>query len=167
MVGVFNAAVWLGSAVFFTFCIAPAVFSPAMKRIFGDYYVGVIAQQLIGSYFTVNLICGCIALGHLLVEFIYNGKGFRKVTFGILLGVLGLGLLGGEVFAPKIKQLHQVKYRGTTPDARTTARTQLSRLHAVSMMGNLLSLAGIVVYTFQLTRPAEQTRFTPQQKFRG
>ena len=166
IVGIFNAAIWLGSAIFFTFGIAPATFSAEMKRVFGDYYTGVIAQNLIASYFTVNLICGLIALAHFFGEMIYAGRPFRRFTFGLILVMLGLGLVGAKIFSPKIKAVHQVKYLGNA-DARPGAKQQLARLHAVSATGNLISLIALVIYTWRVTNPTEQTRFVSAQKFRG
>lgn len=166
IIGVFNAAIWLGSAVFFTFGIAPGIFSDEMKRVFGDFYTGVIAQNLIGRYFLVNLICAAIALVHFFGEMIYAGKPFRRFTFGLLIAVFALGLLGGYVFTPKMKELHQLKYRGSE-EQQATARAQHSRFHAISMIGNFISLIAIIIYTWQVTNPPDHTRFVSAQKFRG
>jgi hypothetical protein len=167
VIATFNAAIWLGSALFFTFGIAPATFSDEMKRIFSDYYTGVIAQHLIGRFFAVNLICGIVALAHFFAEMIYSGRSFRRFTFGLIILMLGLGLAGQKLFAPKIREVHQIKYRGPTEDQRAAAAKQLSRLHAVSMTGNLISLIALVIYTWRVTNPSDQTRFLSAQKFRG
>ncbi|HEY0550671.1 MAG TPA: DUF4149 domain-containing protein, partial [Verrucomicrobiae bacterium] len=94
-IGIFNAAIWLGSAIFFTFGVAPGIFSDGMKEVFapktsafGDYYLGIIAQHLISRYFTVNLVCGLVALAHFFGEMIYAGKPFRRFTFSLLIGIL-------------------------------------------------------------------------------
>ena len=166
IIGVFNAAIWFGSAIFFTFGIAPGVFSAEMKRVFGDFYVGVIGQNLIARYFAVNLICGIIALLHFFAEMIYAGKPFRRFTFGLLVTVLALGLVGGYVFTPKIKALHQLRYRGTAEE-RPLAEQQFKRLHAVSAIGNLVSLIALIIYTWRVTNPPDPTRFVSAQKFRG
>lgn len=166
IIGIFNAAIWLGAAVFFTLSVAPASFSPEMKRIFGDYYTGVIAQNLLGRYFAMSLICGGIALIHYFAEMVYAGRPFRRFTFGLILGVILLGLLGGQVFTPKMKSLHQLKHLGPM-EQRPAATAQFSRLHAVAMTGNLLGLIALVIYTWQVTNPPDPTRFVSAQKFRG
>lgn len=166
IIGIFNAAVWLGSAVFFTFGIAPGIFSADMERVFGKFYLGIIAQHLISRYFVVSLICGSVALVHFFAEMIYAGRSFRRFTFGLIVGLLALALIAGNVFAPKIKALHQLKYRGT-PQEQPVAEQQLRRLHAVSATGNLLSLIALVIYTWRVTNPSEHTRFVSAQKFRG
>lgn len=166
IIGVFNAAIWLGSAVFFTLGVAPGIFSEEMRRVFGAYYTGVIGQNLIGRYFTVNLICCGIAFLHFFAEIIYTGKPFRRFTFSLLIGVLSLGLLGAYVFSPKLKEVHRIKYLGEVAE-RPAAEQQFSRLHAVSSIGNILSLIALVIYTWQVTNPPDYTRFVSAQKFRG
>jgi hypothetical protein len=166
IIGVFNAAIWLGSAVFFTVGVAPGIFSEEMKRVFGPYYIGVIGQNVIGRYFAVNLVCCGIAFIHFFAEIIYTGKPFRRFTFGLLIGILSLGLLGAYVFAPKIKTVHHLKYMGD-PVVRPTAQQQLTRLHAVSSIGNIISLIALIIYTWQVTNPPDYTRFVSAQKFRG
>jgi hypothetical protein len=167
VIGTFNAAIWLGSALFFTFGIAPATFSEEMKKIFGDYYTGIIGQQLIGRFFALNLICGIVALAHFFAEMIYSGRPFRRFIFGLIILMLGVGLVGQKIFAPKIREVHQLKYRAPIEEQRTTAARQLSRLHAVSMTGNLLSLIALVIYTWRVTNPSDPTRFLSAHKFRG
>ncbi len=173
-IGIFNAAIWLGSAIFFTFGVAPGIFSPAMKTIFAppgapleDYYLGIIAQHLIERFFTVNLVCCLIAFAHFFGEMIYAGKPFRRFTFSLLVGILAVGLLTTYVFAPKIKTVHYVKYRGT-PDQRLAARQQMSRLHAISASGNMLCLIALIIYTWKVSNPSDPMRFVgATSKFRG
>jgi hypothetical protein len=166
IIGTFNAAIWLGAALFFTFGIAPGIFSVEMKRVFGDYYTGIIAQNLIGRYFVVNLVCALIALVHFFAEIIYAGKPFRRIPFTLIVLMLVLGLLAGNLFAPKIKAVHNLKYRGPI-EQREAAAKQLARLHAVSMTGNLIGLIALVIYTWQVTNPSDHMRFVSAQKFRG
>jgi hypothetical protein len=166
IVGTFNAAIWFGSAVFFTFALTTGIFSEETKRVFGDYYTGVIAQTLVGRYFIVHLVCGVIALLHFFGEMSYAGRPFRRFTFGLLIVVLSLGLLGGFVFMPKLKELHQVKYRGA-PEQQERAKQQFTRLHVTSRIGDIISLIAILIYTWQVTNPPDHTRFVSAQKFRG
>ena len=166
ILGTFNAAIWLGSAVFFTFALTTGVFSEEMKRVFGGYYTGVIGQMFVGRYFVVHVVCAVIALIHFFGDIIYAGRPFRRFTFGLLILVLSLGLLGGYVFTPRLKELHQVKYRGT-PEQQEVARQQFTRLHVTSRVTDVLSLIAIIIYTWQVTTPSNHTRFVSAQKFRG
>ena len=173
IIGIFNAAIWLGGAVFFTLGIQPGVFSPEMKQVFAppgaplrEYYLGFIAQQLIARYFTLSLICALIALGHFFAEMIYAGKPFRRFTFGLLIGVLGVGLLSAYFFTPRIQQAHHDKYRAA-PARQITAAQEMRKLHALSAAGNVLVLIALMLYTWQVTNPSDPTRFVGTAKFRG
>lgn len=166
IIGTFNAAIWLGAGVFFTLVVQTGVFSAEMKRVFPGEYTGFIGQVLIGRYFTFHLVCNLIAIGHFFSEMVYMGKPFRRFTFGLLIGVLALGLLGAYVFAPKMRELHHVKYRGPVTQ-RPAVEQQFSRLHAVSSTGNLLTLIALVVYTWKVTNPSDPMRFVGTSKFRG
>jgi hypothetical protein len=166
IIGIFNAAIWLGSTVFFTFGVARGVFSPEMEKVLTREYMGYVGQVLIGRYFTVSLVCCLIAIGHFFAEMVYAGKRFRRLTFGLLIGMLALGMLGNYVFRPRIKVLHHEKYRGTA-EQRLHAEQQLPRLHAVSVSANLLVLAALFFYTWQVTNPSDPMRFVGTSKFRG
>ena len=173
IIGIFNAALWLGGAVFFTLGVQPGVFSPEMKQVFAppgaplrEYYLGFIAQQLIARYFTFSLVCALVALGHFFAEMIYAGKPFRRFTFGLLVGVLGFGLISAHFFAPRIQRLHHDKYRAA-PARQITAAQEMRKLHALSASGNVLVLIALMIYTWQVTNPSDPTRFVGTAKFRG
>src|SRR5436190_8946410 len=100
-IGIVNAAVWFGAALFFSFGIAPAFFTPEMKRLFGDFYCGLIAQAVLERYFVLHYCCGALALVHQLAEWVYLGKALQRFTFGLLLAILTLSLTGGLWFQPK------------------------------------------------------------------
>ena len=122
---------------------------------------------LIGRYFTVNLVCCHIAIAHFFCERSYAGKPFRRFTFALLIGILSIGLLTAYVFAPKMKAIHHLKYRGTA-EQQPVAEQQFKRLHAVSMTGNMLSLIALVIYTWRVTNPSDPMRFVgATSKFRG
>jgi uncharacterized membrane protein len=166
IIGVFNAAIWFGGALFFTFGVQPGVFGEEMKKVFPPYYLGFIGQQIIARYFTFSLVCALIAIGHFFAEMVYAGKVFRRWTLGLLLGVLGFGLLSAYFFLPRMQELHRDKYRAA-PARQQTAAAEFRRLHALSSAGNVLVLIGLVFYTWQVTNPTDPTRFVGTPKFRG
>ena len=59
------AAVWFGSAVFFSLFVGPAFFTDEMKRLFPPPYNGAIAELVLSRYFVLHYICGVLALVHL------------------------------------------------------------------------------------------------------
>jgi hypothetical protein len=162
-----NAAVWLGAAVFFTFGIGTAVFSPEMKRIFGDYYPGIVAQLLLKRYFTLHLVCGLIALLVAGAEMFYTRRRIQKLTFALFLVPLLIGVFGGWVLQPNMTPLHHAKYHAPSADEKALAGQQFGRLHALSSVLNLVSLGFLVAYVWRVANPPEPARFVSAQKFRG
>jgi hypothetical protein len=173
-VGILNAAVWLGAALFFTLAAAPAIFSPELKRIFGQAHVGLVAQTVLADYFVLQYWCGGIALAHLLAEWVYLGKPLQRLTTWLVVGLVGLGLLGGLGLQPPLRHWHQVKYstelfrREIHPaEERARAARLFGLWHGVSQAMNLVVLAGLGVYLWQVSMTRDGTRFTPTAKFRG
>jgi hypothetical protein len=171
-VGLLNAAIWLGAAVFFTFGAGPAVFSEDMKALLGPknypYFSGAIAQVLIARFFTVQLVCGAIAAVHLSVEWLYLGRPMRGFTGYLLIGLLVLGLAGDLGMQPKIKRLHTAKYAmNATPQSRATAARSLAIWHGVAQGVNLFILGGLVVYLWRVANPSDAPRFVPAVKLRS
>ncbi len=177
-IGIVNAAVWFGAVFFFTVCAAPALFSPEMKRLFGQgsyaqAYTGLVAQMALGSLFLLQYWCGAIALLHQLAEWVYLGKRVRRFTLGMLLVLYCLALLGGLGLYPKMQQWHRIKYstelyRQTlyTSEQKAIAARHFQLWHGVSQAANVLILGGLAFYLLHLSQPANGPRFIPG-KFRS
>jgi Domain of unknown function (DUF4149) len=171
-VGILNAAVWFGAAVFFTFGTGRAPFSQEMKALLGPnnypYFSGAIAQILITRYFHLQFVCSIIALLHLLAEWLYFGKSPQKLRFGLLLGLCSACLIGGFWLQPKLKTLHVTKYGvNTRPELREAASRSFRAWHGVSMGVNLLLVGGLALYLWRVANPADQTCFVSSVKFRS
>src|SRR5437660_6999162 len=141
-----NAAVWFGAAVFFSFGIAPAFFTPEMKRLLGEIYAGLVAQSVIERYFVLHYCCGGLALLHQLAEWVYLGKALQRLTFGLLLAILTLSLLGGFWLQPKLKELYRLEYakpEQVSAGERAEAKKSFRASHGVAQLINLLMLAGL------------------------
>ena len=169
-VGVLNAAVWLGASVFFTFAAGPAPFSAEMRSLLGPgnfpYFSGAIAQVLIARYFHLQVVCGVVAVAHLLAEWLYLGKPSRKLQGGLLIGVCAAALIGGYGLQPKLKALHATKYGiNTRPEVREAADRSFRAWHGVSQVINLLAVAGLGTYLWRAANPSDPTRFVTSVKF--
>lgn len=169
-VGILNAAVWFGGAVFFTFSAGLAPFSPEMKSLLGannfPYFSGAIAQIVIARYFHLQLACGLVAVLHLLAEWLYLGKYPRAFQVGLLIGLCSAALAGGCWLQPKLKVLHATKYGiNTQPEVREAADRSFRAWHGVSQVLNLLVVGGLATYLWRTANPSDPTRFVSAVKF--
>jgi hypothetical protein len=153
--GVANAAIWFGAAIFVTFFGGPAFFSDRMIHALSDqrYYAGAAVQVFLGRYFLLHYVCGALAATHLLAEWLYLGRRLTRFTLGLLAGLLGLALVGGFWMQPKIRELHQTMYLGGSPEAKIEAAQSFRTWHGVSQTANLLLTFALLVYFWRLTHP--------------
>ena len=162
-----NAAVWFGGSVFMMVGVAPAVFAPEMKRL-GDLWTGFIAFHLFERYFALQYWCGAVGLAHLLAEWVYLGKPLYRLSLGLVLGVFCLGLVGGLVVQPRLKQLHAIKYAANETESRKTAAARsLNIWHRVSEGAGLLVVGGLGWYLWRMGNPPNAPRYAPSSKFRS
>jgi hypothetical protein len=167
IVGVVNAAVWLGAAVFFTLAVGPAFFSPAAQAVpIHKFYAGALAEVVLGRYFYFQQICGVIAVVHLVAEWFYLGRPVQRLNVALLAILLCTGFAGGLWLQPKLTRLHRVKYgmnekyqvAPAPPAERQAAAKAFGRWHGVSMAGNLLALACLATYFWRVTHPPDNLR---------
>ena len=168
--GIMNAAVWFGAAVFFTFGIAPAFFTPEMKKLLGDIYAGLVAQAVIERYFVLHYCCGGLALLHQLAEWVYLGRALHRFTIGLLLTILALSMAGGLWLQPKLKELYRIEHgrpEQFRQEERNEAKLSFRRWHGASQIINVVVLASLAVFAWRVSVPEQNgLRFTPG-KFRG
>jgi Domain of unknown function (DUF4149) len=169
-VGILNAAVWFGTAIFFSFGVGLAPFSQEMKSLLGGnnypYFSGAIAQILIARYFDFQIVCGGVAVLHLLAEWLYLGKLPRKLQVGLLVGLCSAALLGGYGLQPKLKALHATRYGANhRPEIRLAADRSFKTWHGVSQVVNFLAVGGLAVYLWCAANPPDPTRFVSAFKF--
>ncbi len=158
-----NAAVWFGSAIFFTFAVGPAFFSPESKELFQGaypYYSGAVAQLVIERFFKCQQVCGFIALGLLVADKFYTNRPLDRALGWLVAVLLGLSLASGYWLLPYMKKLHTTKYaQMSTPAQREFAATRFSRWHGASQAGNLFVMLGLLLYLRRVTTPPETQRF--------
>ena len=167
-IGVLNAAIWLGAAVFFTFAAAPAFFSGEVKTLgLHPFWPGAMAQLVLGRFFYVQYICGVIAIAHLLAEWVYLGRALHRFTLGLLMALLLIGFTGGLWLQPKLKRLNLVRYSMSEEykpvaipnEQRIEAARSFKLWHGVAQTINLLGLVGLGIYFWRVTHPTDNLRF--------
>ena len=159
--GILNAALWLGAAVFLIIGL-PAIFSDEFKNQIGPggpVVVGWAAQRILARFFILQYCCGAIGLAHLTLEWLYCGKPLWQRNLGILALLLGLSLAGGFWMQPKLKDLHQIKYYGATQVARDGAARAFKVWHGASECGNIVVVGGLLIYLWRVSRSGEHARF--------
>ena len=172
LVGILNAAVWLGGAVLLSVAASPAVTSPAVEALLGEryfpYYSIAIDHVIWDFYFRFQITCALIAFLHLLAECLYLGRPSRKLSFGLLLAIFLMALVSGEAIQPRLKMLHTIRFRQDTPaaDRQAAART-FRTLRAVLKTTNCFIIAGLVLYVWRVANPSDNARFISSVKFRG
>ena len=95
-VGILNAAVWFGTAIFFTFGAGLAPFSPEMKNLLGPgqlpLFLGGHRPDPHRALLSLSVACAVVAVLHLLAEWLYLGKSRRNCRSGLLIGLCSAAL---------------------------------------------------------------------------
>ncbi len=166
IVGVLNAAVWMGAAIFFNFLIVPLFSSPEVLTVLGWKYSGWLAQGALERHFQLNLWCAGIGLLHLVAECVYLGRPLSRFHLFLLAGLLCLSLLGAFWLQPHLEKLHIARYHGrSTPQESQQATRGYGAWSGVTQFLNYLSLAGVVIYLWQVSGLNQSAR--SGSKFRG
>jgi hypothetical protein len=159
-VGVANAGVWLGSSVFYTVAVAPAMGSADMETVLGPknfpFFSGAIAQLLLTRYFHLHLACASVALLHLLLEWLYLGRAVRRVWVYLLVALFWISLVGSFWLGPTLRELHRGQHLlNATP------------VQGVFQSLNVFLIAGVAVYFWRAVHPPDELRFVGSPKIRG
>jgi hypothetical protein len=155
-VGIVNAAVWLGGAIFFTFGVGPGFFSDEMLRLLPRSHAGAAAQLIIERYFLLQQVCAAIALVHLIVEWLYSGRPLRMPVLCLILALFVIGLSSRQWLLPRMKTYHyQIYAAQSSPEAVAQSRIYFGRWHGFSQVLNLLVLGGALGYLWICSRSNE------------
>lgn len=167
-VAIFNAAIWLGSMLFFAFVVAPTLLAADMKAVLTPYWAGYATQSVISKLFWIQHICAFIALLHLVAEFLYVGRPIERAVLAVLLGSLCLGLIGGFALQPMLRQWHIIKYSTrTTPAEKMVAQRSFGIWHGVSQVCNVVVLGGLVYYLWRISNASAPARSLTIPRFNG
>lgn len=175
LVGLLNAAIWLGGLVFFTFVSGRVPFAGETEVFLsrlgpeaGPYVGGMIAQFGVAHFFTFQMVCAIIALLHLGAEWLYIERRGRRFLLGLLAGLLLVTLAGDFWLRPMMNELFQVKHARNFPvEQRQAAARAFGVWHGAAMSVNVIVLGALVVYLRQMSRPPEPVRQVRALRFRG
>ena len=155
-----------------SFFAVPAMFSGQTKTLLEEhnfpYFSGALAQILIARYFKLQIVCGIVAIAHLLGENLYFGRAPQKIWFALLTGIFALSLAGGFWLQPKLKELHAIKYSAKeTADRRRLAADTFKTWHGISQVMNLFVLAGLGMHLCRVASRGGDARFLDAGKLRS
>ena len=167
-IGITNAALWFGTAIFFTAFIWPAFDTPEMAKILPASHSGAVAQVVLERYDVLQYLCGAIALSHLLAEWLYAGRALRRWTLCLLAGLLAFSLFNGQMITPRLQRLHLDTYGiRSTPQQREQGRRSARLWNGALRVSNVFVSFGLWVYIWRLNRIESPARFVSAGKFRG
>lgn len=167
-----NAAVWLGTTIFYTFGVEPACFSADMRAALGvqgseSYFNGAVASVVASNYYHIALACGVVALLHFLAHWLYLGRSTQKFSLGLVAGMFLLMLLCSNVIQPAMTRLNRRHYTAPQMVERQSAAKSFRILHATSRVINVLILGGLVFYVWRVGSSSDTLRFVRPVQFRG
>ncbi|MCF7669869.1 MAG: DUF4149 domain-containing protein [Verrucomicrobia bacterium] len=170
IIGLINASVWLGAAVFFTFSVSPALRSKPIIALFStggtsdtaQAYLGALYHIVLGHFHVWQITCAIIALACLLALRVLSGKPARLIMFYLLIGLLGAGLVGRFWIQPELKRIHTIRF--STKNDQTMKleyrKTYLNR-YRLSTILNILSIVGISAFFLKsIGESPEKSRFS-------
>lgn len=167
-----NAAIWLGSAVFFTVGAMPALVARDVQALLGERYFNYISegisQVMLTRYFYWHTAFAVIALAHVFTEWLYLGRKVSRLWPGLLAGLLALSLVGGFWLAPRLTQLHRLQHAANLQPVERDASARLFRTwQGVFQAINVLMIGGVALYFWRVTHPPDALRFVSPSKFRS
>jgi hypothetical protein len=168
ILGITNAAVWFGASVFLVLAVWPAFSGADMLKILPPGHSGAAAHVILERFFLAQYLCGGIALCHLALEWLYAGKPLRTWTLYLVGGLLGLALLSGLLVQPKLERLHfEVYGTRSTQVQREQAGRSLGFWQGLLRFSNLVMVAGLWTYLWQVQGAGNSARFVSAGKLRG
>jgi hypothetical protein len=167
-----NAAVWFGTAVFHAFIVSWAFESREMASLLTarnfPFFSIAIAQIVASRYFKLQLVCGSLAIFHLLAEWLYLGKVLERLWRGLLFALVVVSLAGGFLLQPRLSTLHARAFAVNLPaETRKSAARTFRAWQSVAEMVNFFMAGGLGVYLWRMANPPDPTRFVSTSKFRG
>jgi hypothetical protein len=175
LAGLGTAAVWLGGTVLFVLAMDPLFGHAEVLRLLGPLHAGETGVLAAQRFYLFQVICASVGLIHALAEWLYSGRPLDKRLLFLLFALLILGSVGRLYIVPKIRALNvqaylgpnrQIQVRVLTPEQRR-AEHSLAFWQGMSVVMNVVSLAGITLYFLQEASPPNGTpRLFPRTRLR-
>jgi hypothetical protein len=148
-ISILSLIVWLGAVVFFSFVVAPCLFSSlgselagrSLGKIFPIYYA-------LGTIFGLLLFFGTGLWAWIEDEWSWN----VLLSFTTCALMLGANLYAGYEIAPKIREI-KLKLASEIPHEKDLFQGEFNRLHRLSVILNgVVLLLGLIFTVFLVLR---------------
>jgi len=171
-VGMLNAAVWLGAAVFCSTTLLVALNSREAVGLIGAQYftqvAGALTQVVFIRLYQLQIICAVFAWLHLVAEWMYLGRIPRRIWLGLLVLLFAASLLGSFWLCPKLTRLQRAQFASNlTAPQRDAVQRSFKVWDGVFQVVNVFMIGGIAVYFWRVTHAQDEPRFVSPSKFRS
>jgi hypothetical protein len=174
-IGVMNAAIWFGSAVF-VLVAAPVFFSATVQATpLGKFWPGVMVQLVFERFFHLQCICVAVAIVHQLAEWVYLGRILHRWVVVLLGAFLILILAEGLILEPKLKSWNLVRH-GLNEKYAVEKYNREDQIHAAELFRtwhrvsrglSLVIVAGLGLFFWKVVHAGDNSRFGGPSKFRS
>ena len=169
-IGLFNAAVWLGTIALQLFVSSPVMRSAQMQQLLGPknfpFFSAAIGHLISARCFTLFVVCSLIALLHLGADWLYSGKHPKRGSLALVFALFLCGEFQSHVLQPKLQALLLEQYRpGVQTGATARHPTLTGGWPVLSTAFNLVMLAGLCRYLWQVANSPEETHFVGSTSF--
>jgi len=140
---IFSGGIWIGAMLFFSFVVAPILFS-----VLGAELAGKAVARIFPYYYGLGLFCSLALLfGTGFVIFLEKKLGSKAFLNLILcFMMLGMNVYSGYILSPKIRELKSSYQTAGEGPVNEELKKRFSKLHLQSLILNLLVLILAVTY---------------------
>jgi hypothetical protein len=141
-----SLAVWVGTIVFFSAVVTPAVFDALGRPGAGD-----LLSRLFPRYYLAGAVCGIAALGAALLLFLFDSgsRGIRLVQVLVVVLMLAGNVYAGTILRGRLDSLRQERTGYLDRSEREVVERRFAQLHRRSVILNLsvlgLGAAGLAL----------------------
>jgi hypothetical protein len=169
-IGILIAAIWVGAAIFLALGVEPAIFSHDAQRYLDKSY-GYLSGVLVGiirtRFLYFSLVCGGLALIHLVAEWLSLGRPLRGFSFWLAVALVALALFNCAWLQSHMTGFHETRYRSATPALRRAAQESFEKWQTASHVADWVMLGGLVLYLWRIASQPDASRFVGPVKFPG
>jgi hypothetical protein len=171
LLGMLNAAVWLGATVFYVFAAGPFATSEQVSALLGqqaDYFTRVIEHLLAARFFKLQFICAMVAVFHVAAEWLYLGRVPKRAHLALIAFLVGATLFGGLAVQPRLMRWNMASHAvNFTLQQRLAAARTYRAWHAGWVLLSFATLAGLGVYYWRVGTSSSPGRFVGATQFRS